>query len=245
KSGTTTTSGSQGYTKSVNSISDEDSPLSPSMAWSREGTSEELSKYQELQMRQQSDGQHRPQAQGMATLLSDTAPLTVAQSDNSLVAKRAEADLYLKSTGGSIQEQLDQKHVDVSGEKKSKSRIPSQSSSASTTTKRTSKSSRTKVSAKASEEGRRHGSDVSTTSASRHPTTHIVRDSAPQDLQERKPDAVARLVSQKGPPLHHHRDRFDTGNSLAVVTLCPYMQDLWDWEMTSHLQHHHHQLQED
>ncbi|KAF9175147.1 hypothetical protein BGX20_007979 [Mortierella sp. AD010] len=165
RSGNTATSDPQGYTKSVNSINDEDSPLSPSMAWSREGTSEELSKYQELQMRQQNDGQHRPQAQGMATLLSDTTPLTVAQLDNSLVAKRAEADLYLKSTGGSIQEQPDQKHVDASGEKKSKSRIPSQSSSASTTTKRASKSSRTKVSTKTPEEGHRHGSDVSTTSA--------------------------------------------------------------------------------
>ncbi|KAF9201494.1 Serine/threonine-protein phosphatase 2A regulatory subunit B'' subunit alpha, partial [Haplosporangium sp. Z 27] len=146
RSGTTALGDSpQGYTKSINSNNDEDSPLSPPLAWSREGTNEELSKYQELQMRQQNDGQHRPQGQGLTTLSDEKAD----KVDTNLVTKRSEK-MRSSSSEGSSQEQTTSR--EKNGEKKTKSR----GSPTSNSTKRTPKSSRTKVAAKTSEEGHHH-----------------------------------------------------------------------------------------
>ncbi|KAF8976288.1 Serine/threonine-protein phosphatase 2A regulatory subunit B'' subunit alpha, partial [Entomortierella lignicola] len=146
RSGTTALGDSpQGYTKSINSNNDEDSPLSPPLAWSREGTNEELSKYQELQMRQQNDGQHRPQGQGLTTLSDEKAD----KVDTNLVTKRSEK-MRSSSSEGSSQEQTTSR--EKNGDKKTKSR----GSPTSNSTKRTPKSSRTKVAAKTSEEGHHH-----------------------------------------------------------------------------------------
>lgn len=112
---------SQGYSKAAHADSGEESPLSPPMAWSREGTSEELSKYQEFQMRQNDGHHHRSQAQphssppGAGATVFSTPPnvdnnttITVQDQD-----RRSHLVANSQSTGpGSFSEAVRGSHTD-------------------------------------------------------------------------------------------------------------------------------------
>ncbi|KAF9278152.1 hypothetical protein BGZ68_008761, partial [Mortierella alpina] len=130
------------------------------MAWSREGTSEELSKYQELQMRQQNDGhQHRTQDSGISTTPSSLAQ-PVKERLAGLVAN-ADADRVLRDS--SHQEKRTShmesssnswsRSVESSAENGQDSRRSTAHSAMDPTSTRTPKGGRTKIRAKAAEDG--------------------------------------------------------------------------------------------
>ncbi|KAF9994513.1 hypothetical protein BGZ65_009854, partial [Modicella reniformis] len=95
----TSASDSQNFTKTIRSNRYEESPLSPPMTWSREGTGVELSKYQELQMRQRNDVQCCAQGQELA----DSAPSNIADATcPDLTTKRDDMKAYLEPTSSIV-----------------------------------------------------------------------------------------------------------------------------------------------
>ncbi|KAF9952416.1 hypothetical protein BGZ70_000610, partial [Mortierella alpina] len=130
------------------------------MAWSREGTSEELSKYQELQMRQQNDGhQHRTKDSGIPTTSSNLAQpvkerlaglVANADSDRTLrnPPQQEKRTSHLESSSNSWS-----RSVEASAENGQDSRRSTAHSATDSTPTRTPKSGRTRIRAKAAEDG--------------------------------------------------------------------------------------------
>ncbi|CAO3570120.1 unnamed protein product [Mortierella alpina] len=160
KAGTLLPADPSGCSKVNRASHDDDSPLSPPMAWSREGTSEELSKYQELQMRQQNDGhQHRTQDSGISTTSSNLAQpakerlaglVANVDSDRALrnSPRQEKRTSHLESLSNSWS-----RSVEASAENGQDSRRSTAHSATDSTPTRTPKSGRTRIRAKAAEDG--------------------------------------------------------------------------------------------